>query len=302
MSMVQTSDNPSSGEPQRTPEEAAFRTLLEQFMFKAENLSLVKTAIAKLVRGEINETQLKEQILYARLSMMKEVIRLFIIHKGRYEEKIEGLTQQVGDYKELLKNIIPRLELLEQTISPTSSNIILPTNINDAKLEPERLEQKLKQAMAQINIELWIEVFPLNLNEEKVRDDYRFITQLFTILEIYHDDLFNIEESKRRNLENPPRIENLNFPLVLHDNLVKLLSIRNSIAHRLYTLKPNDVELAYVTYFQLIFHLFKEAFGNKLVEQNRVQIKAYFTQLIQDQMDIDSYITAIAYNELNKEF
>ena len=105
-----------------------------------------------------------------------------------------------------------------------------------------------------------------------------------------------------KDVKNISRIENLKFPLDLHDNLIKLLSIRISLSHGFYTLSSDDIELAYVTYFQLLFHLFKEALGGELIEQNRVQLKDHIKQFIQDQMDIDSYITSIAFNELKKKF
>ncbi|MFX0011383.1 MAG: hypothetical protein ACFE9R_13800 [Candidatus Hermodarchaeota archaeon] len=291
--MVQTSDSPSSLDTQRTHSVATFHNLLEQFVFNSENLNLVKTAIAKLISGEITEAQLKEQILFARISMMKEIVQLFIVYNTKHEKEKKSLTQQVAEYKELLTTIIPRLERLEQTLIPISSE-------NNIKLDPELLEQKIEQAMTQIDIELWLKAFPLNQNKEKVRDDYRFVNQFFTAFGKYYDGQFNIENPQ--DVKNISRIEDLNFPLDLHDNLVKLLSIRISISHGFHILTSDDIELAYVTYFQLIFRLFKEALGDTVLELNRAQIKEYIKQLIEDQMNIDDYNLSIGIRELNKEF
>ena len=295
--LVQISGNVPSINTQRTPSETVFHNALEQFIFNVDNLALMKVTITKLINGEISEAQFKEQLLLARQSMMKEIFQFFTGYNNERNEIINNLTRKVKEYKELLMDIIPRLETLEKKLKrPTSY-----TGENSVKLEPELpLDQKLKQVLVQINIELWLKAFPLNADKAKVRDDCQFIIRFFTALEKYHDKLFTIEKSQ--DMSNISRIENLNFPLNLHDNLVKLLSVRINLNHDFYTISSNDIELAYISYFRLIFHLFKEALGYELIAQNRGQIKDYIKLFIQSQINIDAYIVSIAINELNKEF
>lgn len=295
--LVQISDKAPSINTQRTPSEAVFHKALEHMIFNIDNLALIKVAITKLINGEITETQFKEQLLLTRQSMMKDIVQFFIDINNDRNEIINNLTLKVREYKELLMDIIPRLEMLEKKLMrPTSY-----TGVNNLKLEHElSLDQKLEQALIQINIELWLKAFLLNVDKVRVRDDYQFIIRFFTAFGKFYDGLFNIEEPQ--DVKNISRIENLNFPLELHDNLIKLLSIRISISHGFYTITPDDVELEYTTYFQVIFHLFKEALGDTVLESNRVEIKDYIKQLIQDQMNIDDYILSIGFSELNKEF
>jgi hypothetical protein len=295
--LVQISDNTPSINTQRTPSEAVFHSALEQFIFNADDLALIKVAITKLINGEITETQFKEHLLLARQSMLKKIVQFFTDKNNEHKEIINNLNLNIKEYKELLMNIVPRLEILEKKLMSATSY----TCINSIKLGSELpLEQKLKQALVQINIELWLKAFPLNADKVKVRDDYQFIIRFFTALGKYHDKLFNIEKSQ--DISNITRIENLNFPLNLHDNLVKLLSVRNNLNHDFYTISSDDIDLAYISYFQLIFHLFKEAVGKKLIESNYEQIKNYIKLFIQNQINIDSYTVSIAFNELNKEF
>jgi hypothetical protein len=117
------------------------RNFLESVLFKENDLAAIKEATTNLAQGIITTKQFKELILNSRLTILDELAKVVELYAQNLKTKenenlnaneILTLTQEnqrlrdeLQEHKQLLSDIIPRIERLEQISSASNRDTLL---------------------------------------------------------------------------------------------------------------------------------------------------------------------------------
>ncbi|NHJ24213.1 MAG: hypothetical protein EAX89_06540 [Candidatus Lokiarchaeota archaeon] len=298
---------------QKKNQDNVLQTLLEQFVLNPEDLKVLKQKINQFTTGELTSTELKEYLLQSRITILNNLKRFFPFYAkkvnsdGNYAvNEIDGnaqndgeiikLNRQLHEREALLQALVPRILTLEEKVGITPTHT--PTSLNSNT--GINWEEEIKRALNAININHWLLVFLTNEDGTINRSDYQFYQRFFTTLTEYHDYRFSVPEGEK--VTNLERIEHLVKSEKLRDAVVKLLMVRNNLSHSLYKLSNEDVDHAYITYFQFICYLLKQELNQDIVTTHKSNIRTFLIDFITEIFNNDTFIASIGCKIINNFF
>ncbi len=298
---------------QKKNQDDVLLTLLEQFVLSPEELEVLKQKINQFTTGELTSTELKEYLLHSRITLLNNLKEFFPFYAIKYNsdrkyemsepgEKVQNdgeiikLKQELHERETLLQTLIPRIHILEEKLGLTPERAYISSEDD----KNANLAKEIKRALDAININLWLSSFPTDEGKKIIRNDYQFYQRFFTALAKYHDDRFKVEEGEK--ITYLERILHLFKTGNLKEALVKMLAVRTSLSHSFYVLSNEDIEHAYMTYFQFIFYLLHQEIHQDILNVHTNNIRALLIDFIYQTLNNHPFIASIGCKVINDTF
>lgn len=164
--------------------------------------------------------------------------------------------------------------------------------LNDVMVE---LKNNITQKFEEISLSTFINLF-LNDNEGKAyeKDDFKFLIRFIAIIETFHDKSLGKDD----NLTLPDKLNRLDFPSELKDELVQLNSLRNRIVHKGYEMAEEEGTQIYDTYYEFIKYLLDKKI-KPLIDKELQDSGYQFLEIKDIYQEISIYLQKYFYEQFS---